>query len=143
MAELRDPETGQFLPGNRTSIKGGKAKVKQAETNRKYMAALVEALPPEGFAGEILELLAVAKEKNHTRVVLDILRFVAEYQLGKPKQRVDIKQETTTLEQWRMLIEGDNQDRMLVVKGNGNRPTLDENTEYEVIERDDEDEQDW
>src|SRR4051812_3078633 len=89
---------GRLLPGH---------SVRRKTTNderQAYIDALKIAMPPDRMLAILDTALELCAKHDSIRGYLAILRFVAEYQLGKPKQYVSVQSVSTTLQEWRQLL---------------------------------------
>jgi hypothetical protein len=79
---IRDPVTGAFMPGT----KGPGRKPKQTE--KAYLEAVKDAVPPERISQLIADALDIAQRQNSWRGIVEVLQVALQYGAGKPTQRV-------------------------------------------------------
>jgi hypothetical protein len=80
----KKPNPGRWLPGQSGNPAGRQIR----KYDRAYLSAIAETIPPEKMPELLNAALDVAHSKGSWRGYLEIARFVAEYQIGKPVQRI-------------------------------------------------------
>ena len=77
---------GQFAPGNRAGVGYGRPRRSQEQ---QMLEAIRATMPPERIEATVAEALEIARSTNSWRGIMDVVRFCAEYSLGKPTVRVE------------------------------------------------------
>lgn len=75
---------GQFADNNRANAVGRPSKVREKE----ILEAINNAMPPERVTELVEEMIDIARTQKSWRGIAAALTFCANYQLGKPVQRI-------------------------------------------------------
>ena len=78
---VRDAVTGQFAPGHASP--GRKPK----STEKAYLDAVKQAMPPEVIADLLAEALQLARDTRSWRGMAEIISIALQYGAGKPTQK--------------------------------------------------------